>query len=91
LDPFAPGHTDEEKTKIWARINELVGDTASDDEDDDEDDEVERVSFSGSENENSGEAENSDVDSEKNYVFRRNLRHLEVVQISCRNLRQIAR
>lgn len=50
LDPFASGHTESEKERMWTRINELVGNETIDE---DTDDDVEHVSFSGSENENS--------------------------------------
>jgi len=46
LDPFAPGHTEAEKTRIWARINEIVGnDESTEDEDSDS---IEKVSYSES-------------------------------------------
>jgi len=56
LDPFAPGKTDDEKAKIWARINQLVGDDTEEDSEFDSD--IEQVSFS--EDEEGGSADGSD-------------------------------
>jgi len=42
LDPFKPGHTEEEKVRIWARIHEIVGDES----DDSFSEGVEQLSFS---------------------------------------------